>query len=98
VERRLWRALRSRRFGDYKFRRQQVIGPFIVDFVCPERSLVVEADGGQHACDAASDRRRTEFLRARGYRVLRFWNNDVLTNLEGVLQRIAEGLKEEHWK
>ena len=68
------------------------VGPFICDFLCRERKLVVEVDGGQHA-ESARDAKRTAFLEAEGYRVIRFWNNDVLENVEGVLQVIAEALK-----
>ena len=71
-----------------KFRRQQTIGPFFVDFVCLERRLVIELDGGQHASDGRGDAVRTQWLSSEGYAVIRFWNNDVLENLEGVLTRI----------
>ena len=85
AERRLWSRLRGRRIG-WKFRSQHTIGPFVADFVCLERKLVVEADGGQH--DEATDRARTAYLRERGYRVLRFWNHDILRNVDGVVQTI----------
>jgi very-short-patch-repair endonuclease len=75
-----------------KFRRQQPIGPFFVDFVCLERRLIVEVDGGQHA-GSSSDAERTRWLQAQGYRVLRFWNNDVLANPDGVAQVILDSLK-----
>jgi very-short-patch-repair endonuclease len=75
-----------------KFRRQHGIGRYIVDFCCPERELVVELDGGQHLAQAASDQRRTAFLLRCGYRVLRFWDNDVLINMDAVVQQIAEAL------
>ncbi|HYB57668.1 MAG TPA: endonuclease domain-containing protein, partial [Alphaproteobacteria bacterium] len=78
AERRLWSALRGRRLEGYKFRRQHPLGPFIVDFACLEHRLVVEADGG-HA-DSDDDRRRTAWLERRGWRVVRFWNNDILAN------------------
>ena len=68
------------------------VGPFICDFLCRERRLIVELDGGQHA-ENARDIERTAFLQAEGYRVLRFWNNDVLGNMEGVLQIIAQAVK-----
>src|SRR5437899_1689174 len=80
AERKLWSALRSRQMEGAKFRRQQPIGPFIADFVCQERRLIIEADGGQHA-ESSTDDRRTAFLESKGYRVLRFWNNDILQNL-----------------
>jgi very-short-patch-repair endonuclease len=94
-ERKLWSALRNRQLDDAKFRRQQPIGPFIADFVCQERRLIVEADGGQHST-SASDDRRTEFLESKGYRVLRFWNHDILSNLDGVAQVIAAALSTPH--
>lgn len=85
VERTMWFALRDRRLDGAKFRRQASIGPFVVDFLCVETSLIVELDGGQH--DVGRDAPRTLFLTERGYRVIRFWNNDVVENLEGVLDR-----------
>jgi very-short-patch-repair endonuclease len=95
AERKLWSVLRDRRLDGAKFRRQQPIGPFVTDFACQERRLIVEADGGQHAGNAADDR-RTAFLESKGYRVLRFWNNDILTNLDGVAQVIAAALSDPH--
>ena len=76
----------------FKFVRQEAIGPFIVDFVCRERNLIIEVDGGQHS-DNASDRSRDSYLSGEGYRVLRFWNNDILTNREGVLLTILDALQ-----
>jgi very-short-patch-repair endonuclease len=90
AERLLWYALRDRRFAGWKFRRQATIGPFIVDFVCIAARLIVEVDGGQHSDDA--DAKRTAALEAQGYRMIRFWNNEVLANLEGVLIRLGEAL------
>jgi len=87
VERRPWSVLRDRRLLGYKFRRQRPIGPFIVDFACIERRLVIEADGGQHA-DNEADARRTAWLERHGWRVVRFWNNDILLNAEGVAETI----------
>src|SRR5665213_3352596 len=87
AERRLWSVLRDRRLLGYKFRRQRPIGPFIVDFACIERRLVIEADGGQHA-DNEADARRTAWLERHGWRVVRFWNNDILLNAEGVAETI----------
>jgi very-short-patch-repair endonuclease len=84
AEHKLWQALRSRQLSNFKFRRQVPIGPYVADFVCPAEKLVIEIDGGQHAEDADYDRRRTEALEREGYRVIRFWNNDVLSNVEGV--------------
>src|SRR6185503_6238121 len=88
AEQKLWRVLRSRASGA-KFRRQVPLGPFVVDFVCFEARLIVELDGGQHA-DNPRDTRRDRYFSDQGYRVLRFWNNDVLKNMEGVLTRITE--------
>jgi len=95
AERKLWSVLRNRQLEDAKFRRQQPIGPFIVDFVCQERRLIVEADGGQHA-ENPVDERRTTFLESKGYRVLRFWNNDILNNLDAVAQLIVIALCTPH--
>ena len=92
AERRLWSALRGRRLQGYKFRRQHPIGPYIADFVCVEHRLVIEADGGQHA-DNADDQRRTVWLQRRGWRVVRFWNNDILANPEGVQDVIWRALE-----
>ena len=95
AERKLWSVLRNRQLDGAKFRRQQPIGPFIADFVCQDRRLIVEADGGQHSGNA-SDARRTAFLERKGYRVLRFWNNDILRNVNGVAQVIADALSTPH--
>lgn len=92
VEKRLWYRIRSRQIEACKFRRQAVIGRYIVDFACFERQLVIELDGGQHASMVEADLKRTGRLNSQGYTVLRFWNNDVIDNLEGVLERIAEAL------
>jgi very-short-patch-repair endonuclease len=86
AERKLWYALRSRSIGP-KFRRQVPLGPFIVDFACFEMKIIVEVDGSQHAKNQ-HDVARDLYFNERGYRVLRFWNNDVLRNLDGVLQAI----------
>ena len=88
AERALWGQLRARRLGGHKFRRQWTLGRYIADFCCVEAALIVEADGGQHTRE--EDRTRTHFLESEGYRILRYWNNDVLTNMDGVLQRILE--------
>ncbi len=96
AERKLWFALRDRRFAGFKFRRQVPIGRFIVDFVCFERRLVIEVDGGQHA-DSVADQKRDRWLAANEFRVMRFWNNDVLGNLEGVTVLLAEVLQVKEW-
>ena len=93
AERRLWSALRDRRLSGYRFRRQFPIGRFIVDFACTKHRLIVEADGSQHA-DSESDRERTAWLEEQGWRVLRFWNNDVLTNTNGVVETVLKELQE----
>ena len=92
AEKKLWVRLRSRQLGDFKFRRQFVIGPFITDFCCFEQRLVVELDGGQHADQSDADRRRSDFLLSRGYRVLRFWDNQVMENIDSVLEQILLAL------
>jgi very-short-patch-repair endonuclease len=92
VEMQLWLAIRSRRLEGFKFVRQDAVGPCIVDFVCRERKLIVEVDGGQHA-DSNSDRVRDAYLASEGFRVLRFWNNDVLSNKEDVLTAILSALQ-----
>jgi very-short-patch-repair endonuclease len=84
AERKLWFALRDRRFANFKFRRQVPVGPFIADLICYAARVVVEVDGGQHA-DSATDDRRDRWFAANDFLVLRFWNNDVLSNLERVL-------------
>lgn len=93
VERRLWYALRARRIDGFKFRRQRPIGPYIVDFVCLERGLVVELDGGQHAERVEYDGRRDSYLNRAGYAVLRFWNHEVSENIDGVMQAIDMALR-----
>ena len=91
AELRLWRRLRSRTLCGHEFVRQEPVGPYIVDFVCREHRLVIEVDGGQHATDKR-DAVRDRWLAEHRYRVLRFWNNDVLGNMEGVLETIAAAL------
>jgi len=94
AERKLWWHIREARFEGTHFRRQATIGRYFVDFCCHTSRLVIEVDGGSHAEDRQmiADERRTKFLQARGYRVLRFWNSDVLTNTEGVMTVIASAL------
>ncbi len=84
AEKLLWRHLRMKQFECYKFRRQHPLGNYIVDFVCLEALLVLEVDGGQHADHSDSDAIRTQWLETKGFRVMRFWNNEVLENIEGV--------------
>jgi len=91
AEQRLWYRLRSRSLYGMKFVRQEPIGPYIVDFVCREKRLVIEVDGGQHA-ENDRDVVRDRWLRDHNYRVLRFWNNDVIENTDGVLEAITEVL------
>jgi len=92
AERRLWYLLRAHRFSGYKFKRQVPIGRYVVDFVCFDRKVIVEADGGQHA-DNPADRSRDEWLQGQGFRVLRFWNNDVLKNTQAVMEVISNALE-----
>lgn len=91
-ERKLWRHLSLRQLDGLKFSRQMPVGPFICDFMCRERMLVIEVDGGQHA-ESARDVRRTHILEEQGYRVIRFWNNEVLENIEGVLRVILQEVR-----
>jgi very-short-patch-repair endonuclease len=88
AERLLWSKLRRHQMHGHMFRTQASIGPYIVDFACLSIRLVIEVDGGQHNIDQARDERRTRWLESQGYRVLRFWNNDVLRNIDGVLEVI----------
>ncbi|EJB05824.1 hypothetical protein Rleg9DRAFT_4715 [Rhizobium leguminosarum bv. trifolii WSM597] len=91
-EYRLWSDLRARRLNGYKFARQVPLGPFIVDFLCREERLIVEVDGSQHA-ESATDQRRTEWLNANGYSVLRFWNQDISRERRSVLETIVAALQ-----
>jgi len=86
--------LRARRLAGYRFKRQVPIGPFIVDLACYESRLVIEVDGGQHAEHSKEDAARTAWLEDHGFRVLRFWNNEVMENLDAVLPEILSALKE----
>jgi very-short-patch-repair endonuclease len=88
AEMRLWSKLRNKQLSGHKFVRQFAVGPYFADFVCREAMLIIELDGGQHA-DAPADERRTRYLNAQGYAVLRFWNREVLSNTEGTLDQIA---------
>jgi very-short-patch-repair endonuclease len=95
TERHLWRLLRDRQVEGFKFRRQQPIGRYVVDFVNLEKKVIIELDGGQHAL-GPDDTVRDEWLRAEGYKVLRFWDNQVLSDLEGVLETIRDVLLTPH--
>ena len=90
AEIRLWSRLRGKQLAGFRLRRRHPLGPYVVDFFCAEAKLIVEVDGGQHADDGEA---RTPWLEARGYRVIRFWNNDVLSNTEGVLNMILDALR-----
>lgn len=94
AERRLWTRLRNRQLGGFKFVRQEPIGPYIADFACRERRLVVELDGSGHA-GSPRDAVRDAFMAANGYRILRFWNPEVTSNLDGVLETIFAALHAE---
>ena len=94
AERRLWLGLRGRQLDGHRFRRQYVVGNHIVDFVCLEKRLVIEVDGGQHAERREADAKRTDDLEEAGFQVLRFWNHDVLKRTEGVLATILSKLNE----
>ena len=88
----LWDQLRNRQVRGVRFNFQRPIGPYICDFVARTPKLIVEVDGGQHALNVETDARRTAFLKMRGYRLIRFWNNDVLENIEGVVAAIEQAL------
>jgi len=94
AERRLWQELRRRQIRGVKFRRQQPIGNFIVDFVSFEPRIIIEVDGGQHAEQVAYDEKRTRWLEAQGYRVLRFWDNEVLADIEAVMQAVFDAVEQ----
>jgi very-short-patch-repair endonuclease len=93
AERRLWYRLRAHRFQGLKFKRQAPIGPYIVDFICFEHGLIIELDGGQHA-QSESDRHRDTWLNSEGYRVLRFWNDDMMKRTNTILAEISNALTE----
>jgi very-short-patch-repair endonuclease len=96
AERKIWKMFRSRRFAGYKLRRQVPLERYIVDFACHEARLVIEIDGGQHGSSSESEIERSEFLKKEGYKILRFWNNEVLANPEGVLSQILDVLLTDH--
>jgi very-short-patch-repair endonuclease len=91
AERRLWGILRGQRLAGFKFRRQATVGPYIVDFLCHAEKLIIELDGGQHA-ESERDRCRDAWFERRGYRVLRFWNTEMMTNRDGVVFAIGRSL------
>lgn len=88
----LWRHLKAKQLERFKFRRQEAIGNYIADFVCFEKRLIIEADGGQHARRVQDDKERDRWFANQGFRVLRFWNNEVFANIEGVLETIRKEL------
>ena len=90
AEKLLWSRLRARQLDGLKFRRQQPIGNHVVDFVCLEKGVIVEVDGSQHAVEKAKDEKRDKWFEDEGFKVLRFWDNEVLTNIDGVLEVIRE--------
>lgn len=92
AERVLWNLLRAKRFAGSKFVRQAPMGGYIADFCCFSRGLIIEVDGGQHDSDRERDIQRSRFLESQGFAVLRFWNSDVLNNLEGVASEVERRL------
>jgi len=92
AERRLWSVLRNRRFESLKFRRQHPVGKYVVDFVCLEKSFIIEVDGGGHADQKKKDDERTQWLESQKFKVTRFWNNEVLKETDGVIKAIAQAL------
>jgi very-short-patch-repair endonuclease len=94
AEIKLWSRLRAHRLNDIHFRNQHAIGNYISDFCSPKSRLIIELDGGQHLEQRAYDRRRTEYLESQGYHVIRFWNHQVLNNIEGALLAILQQLDE----
>ena len=91
-ERKIWNIIKNRQFLGYRFRRQFPIGNYIVDFVCREKKIIIEIDGGQHneATNINYDNKRTEYLKKEGYTVIRFWNNEIDNNLSGVYEKLTE--------
>lgn len=92
AERVLWQSLRNHQLAGFKFRRQKPIGSYIVDFVCIEKKIIIEVDGGQHALQQEYDSERSDYLKRKGYKILRFWNHDVLKEKDAVLDRIHKCL------
>ena len=95
AEARLWARLRAHRMDGAGFRRQHAIGPYIVDFCAPRARLIVEVDGSQHMGQEAYDEERTKYLQAKGYRVLRFWNHEVMDQIDAVLAVILDAVREQ---
>lgn len=93
AERKLWAYLRGDKLG-VNFRRQHAIGPYIADFCAPRKKLIIEVDGGQHLEQAEYDAERTKFLESQGYRVIRFWNNDVMKDIDSVMRAILNALED----
>jgi len=94
AEKKLWHCLRDKRLGGIKFKRQQPLGPYIVDFCSFESKVIIELDGGQHAKEAEKEAKRTRYLSERGYKVIRFWDNEVLSSVEAVQEVLLEKLIE----
>ncbi len=93
TEKKLWLHLRNRQLSGFKFRRQHPIGKYIADFCCFERRLIIEVDGGQHSGDSVNDFLRADYLTKKGYQIVRFWNHEILQNMESVLAVIVRALK-----
>jgi len=93
AEQKLWHMLRNKQINDHKFRRQFVLGNYIVDFICLDKRLIVEVDGGQHMDNVDYDLLRDEWLKSQNFKVLRFWNNQVLNEIDSVLEVIVKNLK-----
>lgn len=96
AERKIWQQLRTRNLNGAKFRRQHPVGPYIVDFICINEKLIIELDGSQHQQDQDYDTKRTAFLKQAGFRVIRFWDNDVLLNTECVMEAIYDAVVTPH--
>jgi very-short-patch-repair endonuclease len=96
AEKHLWNYLKLKQIDGVRFRRQHAIGQYVVDFCSVKTKLVIELDGSQHIDQEDYDHERTQFLRSKGFRVIRFWNNDVISNINGVMQVIEEELKKDH--
>ncbi|MEE9327212.1 MAG: endonuclease domain-containing protein [Cocleimonas sp.] len=93
AEKELWKLLRGKKLSGHKFRRQHPFPPYIVDFVCLKSKLIIEVDGSQHAEAVDYDNKRTVYLESQGFTVIRFWNNEIMTNKEGVYEVISKHLK-----